>query len=358
MDIQYEQKPGGCMKASFRKFFQPVLFLVILQLMIISPATAQNVRGIRVIVTDEKDKTVIEVPVVITGIDIVRTLKGKTDKRGEFYQPLGTQPGTYRVVARQPGFKPAYKDRVSPEFDETVEVVLKLEPGDDYKLPWEMTAKEKAEQNKQRASQQQDQKVSGEVKSLFENGVQLLKDEKYDEAVAVFSKAIEKAPKQPAPYFNRANAYAKLKKYDEALADYDKAIEKATEMKKEDPSFYLQKLVVLATNQKMDEVDKFFQVVQEKAKSWPTADASQFYLNYGISLNNGGITNKAIEAFKHAIEVDQKCAEAYYQLGISLSAKQETIAQALENLKKYLPISKRDDHKEVAKQMITALGGK
>jgi tetratricopeptide (TPR) repeat protein len=360
MDIQFKQKSGGCMKASFRKFFQPVPFLIILQLMLMAPATAQNYRGLRIKVTDDKDQPVAEATVQIIGIDVGRNFTGKTDKKGEYYKPLGNQPGTYRIVARQTGFKPkVYKENVSPELDETLEIVLKLELGQDYKLPWEMTSKEKAELDKKRSTQKQDVKLSAEVKGLFDNGLQLSKDEKYTEAVDVFGKAIEKAPKQPALFYNRANAYAKLKKYDEALADYDKAIAIAIELKKDDPNFYSQKAMVFTSIGKTDEADKLFQLAAEKAKDLLSpADAAQFHLNRGIALNNGGLTNKAIEAFKQAIEVDPKYAEAYYQLGIALSAKQETMSQAIEALKKYLPMSKKPDHLEIAKQMISALGGK
>jgi tetratricopeptide (TPR) repeat protein len=347
------------MKASIRRLLQPTVFMIALQLMLIASAAAQGTRGIKIYVTDDKDQPVANARVQILGIDVGRNFALKTDAKGECLQLLGNQPGTYRVVARQNGFQPGYNDRVSPEMDETVDVRLKLKSGQDYKLPWEMSEKEKAEYKKRYDSQKQNVRISSDVKALFDNGVKLAKDEKYDEAIEAFSKAIEKDPKQPYVLSNRANAYTKVKKYDEAVADYDKAIELAVERKlRDEPNFYFEKAVALSLNGKIEEADKLFQMAAEKAKDMNPADAAQFHLNRGIALKNNGITDKAIEAFRQAIVVDSRNAEAYYQLGVCLSAKPETFSEAIEHLKKYLQMGKRQDHIDIAKEMIKALGGK
>jgi tetratricopeptide (TPR) repeat protein len=359
-DIRFEQQPGGGMKASCRKLFKPAIFLIALQLTLIVPAMAQGGRIISVKVTDEKDQPVASATVQILGIDVGRNFNLKTDKNGECKQLLGNQPGTYRVVARKEGFKPEYKDRVQPELDETTEVAIKLTPGKDTKLPWEMSAKDRADYKAKYGEQQKLKKDTAEVIALFNNGVQLAKEEKYDEAIDQFSKAIEKSPEQPYLFSNRANAYTKLKKYDEALADFDKAIEIGGKLKiKDEANFYQQKAIALYESGKTDEADKISQAAAEKAKDMNPTDAAQFHLNRGIMLNNSGQTDKAVEAFKQAIAVDPNCAEAHYQLGISLSAKPETIPAAIEALKKYLQLgSKREDHVKVAKEMIDALKGK
>jgi tetratricopeptide (TPR) repeat protein len=346
------------MKASFRKLFQPVIFAIALPLMLIAPAIAQGTRTIRVSVTDDNNQPVADVRVQILGIDVGRNWTNlKTNAKGECSQFLGNQPGTYRVVARKDGFQPAFKDQVSPEMDETVEVALKLLAGKDRPLPWEMT---KAELKKQQASQQkQNAKGSSNLKAVFEKGVQLAKEEKYDEAIVEFTKAIEIDPKQSLSFSNRANAYTKLKKYDEALADCDKAIALVAESKKEDPNLFFQKAVALSLSGKIDEADKIFQMAADKAKGMSPADAARFNLNRGIALNNNGLADKAMEAFKQAIALDPKCEEAYYQLGICLSAKPETMSEATDALKKYLKLgSNRKDHIKVAEEMISALGGK
>jgi len=54
----------------------------------------------------------------------------------------------------------------------------------------------------------------------FENGVEMLRDEQYEEAIVNFNKAIELNP-QYNHYLMRGKAYMSLKKYDEALVDFD-----------------------------------------------------------------------------------------------------------------------------------------
>ena len=49
--------------------------------------------------------------------------------------------------------------------------------------------------------------------------------EKYDEAIADFSKAIELNPDFMGTYYNRGSVYIKLGKYAEACADFTKFIE-------------------------------------------------------------------------------------------------------------------------------------
>jgi len=70
---------------------------------------------------------------------------------------------------------------------------------------------------------------------------------------------------------------------------------------------------------------------------------------------NSGRAADAAEAFKQAIAADANFAEAYYQLGICLSANQATIPDAIKSLQKYMQIGKNAEQVEVAKQLIQAL---
>nr|WP_281357850.1 SPOR domain-containing protein [Desulfobacter latus] len=57
---------------------------------------------------------------------------------------------------------------------------------------------------------------------MFEKGVALMKNDQYQEAVAVFTRFIELAPENPAAYKNRGVAYMKMGKYDLAIHDFEK----------------------------------------------------------------------------------------------------------------------------------------
>jgi tetratricopeptide (TPR) repeat protein len=341
------------MKASFRKLFQPVMFAIALQLMLIAPATAQETRTVKVAVTDKNNQPVADASVQISGVGTPRQLY--TNDKGEVTL-LVNQPGTYRIVVRKKGFVPAFKEDIHPELNKTEEIALKIEPGDDKtKLPWEMSK----EELKKKADQKLVIKPSLTVKELAGIGAKLTEVEEYDNAINAFTKAIEIDSKQPSLFALRANAYIKLKKYNEASADLDKAIDAATESKKEElkkgiPTYYLQKAMALQLDGKTDEAEKIFKLT-EKATDMNPEYAAQFHFNRGITLGNNGLIDKAVEAFKEAISVDPKCAEAYYQIGIALSAKEATFPEAIGALNKYLAIGKSADHLSVAKAMIETL---
>lgn len=68
-------------------------------------------------------------------------------------------------------------------------------------------------------------------KELFENGVLLFKQDRYQESVDKFSNLIDLAPGNADAYKNRGVCYMKLEKYDLAIADFEKAKELFPELK-------------------------------------------------------------------------------------------------------------------------------
>jgi tetratricopeptide (TPR) repeat protein len=337
------------MSISTRSIFPPITLSVVLLLALALPAAAQN-RAIRGKVTDEKGQPVADAQVTIEGMDISRTLSTKTNKKGEYMYLLGLQVGTYRIVVRKAGFQPQYKANIKPQVGEESEVDFTLEPGQDFKLPFEMTDAEREQYQKQYEEQQKREKFSAEVKAHFENGMKLSEQGMYAEALEEYNLALEKDPAQPAILAHVADADLKLGKNEEALANYKKAIE----LSPDDPNLYTNMGVVLSKMGKTAESQEAF----KKAASMNPASAAQNYYNLGVTLVNSGNADQAAEAFKQAIAADPSYAEAYYQLGMALSGKQETIPAAIEALKKYIEIGQKPEEKEIAKQIITALGGK
>ncbi|HEC56454.1 MAG TPA: tetratricopeptide repeat protein [Candidatus Syntrophoarchaeum butanivorans] len=63
------------------------------------------------------------------------------------------------------------------------------------------------------------------AKAYYNRGLVYAEQEKYDEAIKDFDKAIELNPDDAEAYHNRGIAYTKLGEYDEAIKDFDKAIE-------------------------------------------------------------------------------------------------------------------------------------
>jgi len=337
------------MSISARKVLLPTAISLALLLTLALPAAAQS-RSIRGKVTDEKGEPVADAQITIQGMDIVRTLTTKTNKKGEYVYMLGLQLGTYRVIVRKPGYQPKYMENVRPQLNEEMVVDFKLVPGEGAKLEFEMTAEEKIEYEKQRQEQERRNKFSAEVRTYFENGVKLSDQGMHAEAIAEFNKALEKVPDLAVVIARVADSYMKLGKNEEALANYKKAIELAPN----DPVLHTNMGVVLSNMGKTAESQEAF----KKAAALNPAAAGQSFYNLGVTMVNSGKTAEAADAFKQAIAADPNHAESYYQLGMALSGKQETIPAAIEALKKYIEIGKKPDQVEVAKQIIAALGGK
>ena len=338
------------MSFSPTKYIVSSISLIGLLLVLTIPAAAQG-RAIKGKITDDKDQPVADANISIVGMEVYRIHTCKTNKKGEYLYLLGIESGTYRVIARKPGFQPAFKENVRTEMGEQAEVNLKLEPGQDYKLQFEMSAEEREQSKKnieaQQQSQQKRKQFSTEVKARFDKGVTLYDAGQFAEALAEFNAALEKDPKQPAILARAGDCYAKLDKNDEALAAYDKALE----LTPNDTSLYTNKGVILSKTGKTAEAQELF---KKAAELDPLAAAKNFY-NLGLIMINAGDTEKATDALKRAIAADSNFAEAYYQLGMCLSAKPDTITAAVEALNKYIQIGKKPDQVEIAKQIISAL---
>ena len=78
---------------------------------------------------------------------------------------------------------------------------------------------------KQIESQENAQNLLKEQSAHFDAGMQLLKDKKYDQALAEFSRDIEINPEYDRSYFNIALIYSIQGKFGQAIPIYEKAIQ-------------------------------------------------------------------------------------------------------------------------------------
>ena len=310
------------------------------------PAAAQ-VRIFRGKVTDDKNQPIAGATVIIQGIDVKsRTFTVKTDKKGTYFY-MGLSDGVYHVAARAQGFSPAYQTNIKSTVQEERVIDLQLKPGPDQKLPFEMTAEEYERLKAEAEKAQKRTEVSAQVQSLFDEGGKLAESGKHSEAIETFQKALALDPQQANILGNMAESYRKLGNLDEALAAYKKAIA----INPNDGILYTNMGVVLDKMGKNAESLEAF----KKAASLNPGGSAQSHFNLGATLANGGRTDEAIEAFRKAIAADPNFSDAYYQLGMSLSGKPETIEEAGKFLKKYLEIGQKPDQIEVAKAIIQAL---
>src|SRR5208337_5512465 len=63
------------------------------------------------------------------------------------------------------------------------------------------------------------------AKELYDQAGKLFEDNKFEEAIALYSQAIDEDPNYSSAHFNRALSYAILNQYDKATADAEKVLE-------------------------------------------------------------------------------------------------------------------------------------
>jgi len=326
-------------KFSFMSVCLIVLFLAL-------PAAAQ-VRIFRGKVTDDKSQPIAGATVIIQSIDIKsRTFTVKTDKKGTYIY-MGLPDGIFHVAARAQGFAPSFKTNIKATIQEESIIDLQLKPGPDQKLFFELSAEEYEKLKADSDKAQKRTEVSTQVQALFDEGGKLAEAGKHSEAIETFKKALVLDPQQANIMGNMAESYRTLGNLDEALETYKKAIA----ISPNDGILYTNMGVVLDKMGKTAESQEAF----KKASSLNPGGSAQSHFNLGAILANGGRMDEAIEAFRKAIAADPNFADAYYQLGMSLSGKPETIQEAVKLLKKYVEIGEKPDQIEVAKAIIQAL---
>jgi tetratricopeptide (TPR) repeat protein len=331
------------MHISSRKF--GVLVVCFAALMLASAAMAQN-RIIKGTVTDDKGQPVAGVSILIQKIDSKVQYNTKTDKKGNYIY-MGLPGGDFHVVARAQGFAPAMRTPVTASIQNDAIVNLKLEPGADHKLFFEMTPEEYKKLEQEVKAAEKIKESSGEVKGFIDAGNKFALEGKDAEAIEEFKKALEKNPDRPDVMAYMAESYRKLDKNNEALEFYQKAIA----LSPNDAVLYTNMGVVLDKLGKTAESQEAF----KKSASVNPGGSAQSYFNLGATLVNSGKTTEAIDSFKQAIAVDANHAEAHYELGLLLAGKAETMPESIRLMQRYVQIGQKPDHVEVAKQMITAL---
>ena len=131
---------------------------------------------------------------------------------------------------------------------------------------------------------------------------------KYDLAIADYTTAIELDPDHKEAYYNRGNAYRKQGKYDLAIADYTKAIEIDPDYKEaytnRGNAYYNQGKYDLAI------ADYTTAIELDPDYAWT-------YYNRGNAYDNQGKYDLAIADYTTAIELDPDHKEAYNNRGVA-----------------------------------------
>ncbi len=137
-------------------------------------------------------------------------------------------------------------------------------------------------------------------------GVRLADDEKYEDAIKAYTKAIELDPTDSFAYCDRGYAYDELGQSDKAIEDFSKAIE----LDPTDSAAYNNRGI---TYQNRGELVKAIYDYSEAIRFNPTDSAA--YSNRGIVYRMRGQYERAIRDYDEAIRLDPKFIAAYNNRG-------------------------------------------
>lgn len=202
----------------------------------------------------------------------------------------------------------------------------------------------------------------------FETGMEAMKAKNYDQAITDLTAAAEVDPTQHVVFAQLGEAYggkAAAARGDEKKQWYEKSMEayqKALTMKADDASYHNNFALALANAGKLQEA----QAELVKAAQIDPPNGGRYFFNLGAVLVNTNHIKEAAEAFKKATESDANFADAYYQLGITLTGMATVdsstgaivpVAGTKEALEKYLQLAPNGPNAAAAKSLLDTISG-
>ena len=335
------------------------LFLLLVFLIIPAPGFAQ-VGRLRGTVTDPEGNPLKAAQIEISGMDIKRNYKLKTDKKGKYLHLGIALGGVYRIVVTFEGYQRNYvegarctSDHLSEKLGVYDFVLQPLQENQtERKLAFEMSEEDRARLAKLKGDQERHSAVSAKLGKKFEQAQKDLEAGNYEQAVELLTEAAELDATQAGIWISLAQAQEGLENHGEALSAYQKAA-----MLEPSPALYQNMGNLYAEMKNSEKAQEYYdKAVEMSTGSDPSVVASTYY-NMAVGHINSQETEKAKEALQKAIEADPGFAEAYYQLGIILTNDMNAIPEAVENLKKYLELAPQGPNSEMAKLLVEGLSG-
>jgi Flp pilus assembly protein TadD len=168
-----------------------------------------------------------------------------------------------------------------------------------------------------------------EFYKLFNIAIDTMKKNRFDEAAAQWSKALDLNPDDGKAHFNLGYSLFELGRMDEAIQEY----RKACDLDPEDPIAQANLALALAQTGKFDESITHYQKSLAVAPGNPGVEA-----DLGVALFDGGRPEQAIEHLRKAVELDPENAETRNKFG-SILAKTGRLDEGLDHLKKAVALN-------------------
>jgi tetratricopeptide (TPR) repeat protein len=297
-----------------------------------SPGQAQT-GALQGKVTDAAGKPLEKAVIVIEFTDgINRKYDVKTNKKGEFIQ-IGLAPGNYKVTASFEGLG----EQAQP---------VRVRLGDPVKMEFRLGVAAGATK--------EDVAKAAALKAVFEQGVALSKEGKYDEAIAKFTEASGMVPGCYDCLYNIGYNHSQKKEYDQAEAAFLKAIEMKAN--------YVEAYNGLATVYNAQK--KFDKALEASSKAAELASAAgpgagsgggvDAEYNQGVIAWNAGKIPEAAEHFQKVIFMKPDHADAHYQLGMAF-VNQNKMAEAAPMFEKYLELAPTGQFAATAKAILGSI---
>ena len=336
-------------------------------------------------------KPLVNAVIRIHRTDIKWDSSCKSDKKGHYIHtgvPLGMYEVTLEVdgkaVDKVTGVKTSMGGQKPVDFDMSkagaqaqanaarqAEIQKAYETGQmPDELKRSLTPEARAKMEKDIAAQAEKMKKQNALNEQFGVGMTALQNKEFDKAVPALEKAAEVDPTQPAVWANLGDAYMGLAgtktgpEFDALAQKGIDAYAKSIELKPDDAAAHNNYALALAKAKKFPEM----QAELKKAAELDPATAYVKFFNLGALMTNAGQSEAASKAFKMAIDAapdNPKNAEAYYQYGMSMAAQASASPEGkitvppgtVEAFQKYLQLAPDGKNAQVAKDMLTQLGG-
>ena len=343
------------------------------------PARAQfgQMQGL---VKDEEGKPKANAVVSIDREDIRGHYEVKTDKNGKFFH-AGLPLGRFSVSVKQKngqdfkigGIQTRMSEPASVEIDLQQEVMRAQAASQGIQVQGGANAPKLSEEQMaqiQAAAKERDEQIKKRqaLTGKFESGMEAMKAKNYDQAITDLTAAAEVDPTQHVVFAQLGEAYggkAVAARGDEKKQWYEKSMEayqKALTMKADDASYHNNFALALANAGKLQEA----QAELVKAAELDPPNGGRYFFNLGAVLINTNHMKEATEAFKKATEADPNFADAYFQLGVTLTgmASVDPSTGAIvpapgtkEALEKYLQLAPSGPNAAAAKSLLETITG-
>ncbi len=204
-------------------------FSFFLLLFLITPATGFGQVGqLRGTITDPEGNPIQGAQIQISGLDIKRNYKVKTDKKGRYLHVGVALGGVYRIVATFEGYQQNFLEGARPTSDHLSEklgvydMVLQplLQGQGQRSLSFELSDEERAKMEQLRADQEKHAAASAEVGKKFDQAQKDIQAGNYEQAVQLLTEAADLDATQPGIWISLAQAQQGLANHEEALSAY------------------------------------------------------------------------------------------------------------------------------------------